>query len=130
MTLDDVHDHFDNLDINKATGLDGIAPYFLKISKTSTAPVVLTLCNLSIKTGIYPDMWKKAKLIPLYKSDSQLDTGNYRPISILAVVSKILERHVSFHIHITLLLTIFFLAANMVLGLIILAKPIILITVF
>jgi hypothetical protein len=40
-------------------------------------------------------MWKKAKLIPVNKSDSQLDRGNYRPISILAVVSKILERHVS-----------------------------------
>ena len=53
------------------------------------------LSNLSIKTGIYPDMWKKAKLMPLYKSDSQLDRGNYRPISILAVVSKILEQHVS-----------------------------------
>ena len=81
------------------------------------------LSNLSIKTGIYPDMWKKAKLMPLYKSDSQLDRGNYRPISILAVVSKILEQHVSFHIHITLLLTIFFLAANLVLRLIILANP-------
>jgi hypothetical protein len=45
MTLDDVHDHFDNLDVNKATSLDGIAPYFLKISKTSTAPVVLILSS-------------------------------------------------------------------------------------
>lgn len=95
MTLDNVHDLFNNLDVNKATGLDGIPAYFLKISKTSTAQVILILCNLSIKTGIYPDMWKRAKLIPVYKGDSQVNRGNYRPISILAVVSKILERHVS-----------------------------------
>jgi hypothetical protein len=47
--------------IKQQHGLDAwYYSYFIKISKTSTAPVVLILCNLSIKTGIYPDMWKKA----------------------------------------------------------------------
>ena len=40
-------------------------------------------------------MWKKAKFIPVYKVDDQLERSNYRPISILAVISKVLERHIS-----------------------------------
>ena len=52
------------------------------------------LINLSIDTGIVPDELKYAKVKPLYKKNSRLDAGNYRPVSILCIVSKILERAV------------------------------------
>ena len=50
--------------------------------------------NLSISSGVFPDLWKIAKVSPLHKDGSLFDRSNYRPISVLAVVSKILERHV------------------------------------
>ena len=50
--------------------------------------------NLSISEGIVPEEFKKARVKPLYKKNSTLDVGNYRLVSILCVVSKILERAV------------------------------------
>ena len=52
------------------------------------------IVNLSISEGIVPEEFKKARVKPLYKKNSTLDVGNYRPVSILCVVSKILERAV------------------------------------
>ena len=47
-----------------------------------------------IETGIYPDQWKIANVTALFKGGYILDVNNYRPISVLSVMSKILERHV------------------------------------
>ena len=47
-----------------------------------------------MKTSIFPDDWKKAKVTPIFKSGDRSDVGNYRPISILPIVSKIIERAV------------------------------------
>ena len=49
---------------------------------------------MSIDTGIVPDELKFAKVKPFYKKNSRLDAGNYRPVSILCIISKILERAV------------------------------------
>jgi len=48
--------------------------------------------NLSIDTATVPDEFKFAKVIPLYKKNSRLDPGNYRPVSILCNLSKVLEQ--------------------------------------
>ena len=48
--------------------------------------------NVSIRYSRYPSSWKQAKVIPLYKKGDLLDPKNYRPIAILPVLSKILER--------------------------------------
>ena len=50
------------------------------------------ICNISLKAGIFPNNMKIAKVIPLFKSDAEEKLKNYRPISILPVFSKILER--------------------------------------
>ena len=49
------------------------------------------IINMSLSSGIVPTKWKIAKVIPLYKSGPKSDIGNYRPISILPVLSKVLE---------------------------------------
>ena len=48
--------------------------------------------NLSFETGLFPDVLKIAKVNPLHKKESKLDHQNYRPISLLSVISKIFEK--------------------------------------
>ena len=54
--------------------------------------------NLSIVTNRFPSTWKVSKVIPLYKKEDPLDPKNFRPVSILSVLSKILEKVVSIQI--------------------------------
>ena len=49
------------------------------------------IINLSLRLGGVPDEMKTPRVIPLYKKKSKTDPGNYRPVSILTIVSKILE---------------------------------------
>ena len=58
--------------------------------------LITSIVNLSITSGTVPDDMKVARVKPLYKKNSSLEAGNYRPVSILSVVSKILE---SLYIH-------------------------------
>ena len=53
------------------------------------------LLNLSIQSGEYPKMLKKAKVTPIFKKGNKSDPNNYRPISVLPVISSIFERHIS-----------------------------------
>ena len=50
------------------------------------------ICNLSLKSGVFPDKMKIAKVLPLYKSNDKHNVSNYRPVSILPQFSKILEK--------------------------------------
>ena len=50
--------------------------------------------NRSIASGCYPQAWKLARIVPIHKSGDKATPTNYRPISILSIVSKVLERHV------------------------------------
>ena len=56
--------------------------------------IVTHLVNLSITSKIVPTCTKVAKIIPLYKKGSKVEVGNYRPVSILTSISKILEKAV------------------------------------
>ena len=76
----------------KTSGLDNISPKFLKAGALQLASKVAHIVNLSITTGIVPDELKMAKVSPLYKKNDKLEVGNYRPISVLNSVSKILEK--------------------------------------
>ena len=48
--------------------------------------------NQSIRSGIFPQEWKCAKVIPLFKEGNRSDLNNYRPISIVPIVPKVFER--------------------------------------
>ena len=77
-----------------STGLDRIGPRFLKDGADELADVVTYLVNLSITSKIVPACTKHAKVIPMYKKKSKLDIGNYRPVSVLTSISKVLEKAV------------------------------------
>ena len=79
---------------SKSMGIDGIKGIFLRDGAETISNAITHIINLSIETGIVPDQLKYAKVKPLYKKNSRLDVGNYRPVSILCTISKILERAV------------------------------------
>lgn len=83
-----------NLKVNKSTGLDKIPAKVLRLSADIIAPSLTYIFNLSLDTGIYVDDWKRARVIPIFKSEDRRKCENYRPISILPIVSKVFEREV------------------------------------
>ena len=81
-----------NVGVNKAAGIDNISRRFLKDGADILAIPVTQICNLSIKLSHFPHDCKLAKLKPLYKKGYKADPKNYRPISLLPIVSKIVEK--------------------------------------
>ena len=82
----------DTLRSDVATGTDDINARFIKDAKDELVPILTQLINLSYKLSQFPDAMKKARIKALHKKDSTEDIANYRPISILPVMSKIFER--------------------------------------
>ena len=78
--------------IKKSLGPNSIPVYKLKISNNFFSNKLCSIINLPIKTGIFPDLCKLAKVIPIFKNDNPLLCKNYRPISLLPIYSKIFER--------------------------------------
>ncbi len=77
---------------SKAAGIDGLAGKFLKDGAPHLSSPITQLCNLSISLSCFPEKCKIAKLKPLYKKGSTTEPKNYRPISLLPLVSKIIEK--------------------------------------
>ena len=82
----------DNLGAKQSSGWDGITNKLLKDLKTSLVQPLTIVFNQSISEGIFPSIMKTAMVTPLYKSGSRDLNTNYRPISLLMTISKILEK--------------------------------------
>ena len=91
-TEEDVFELITNLDGNKSTGPDDISAKMLKGTASSVTLSLTRLFNLSLTSGCFPDAWKLARVVPVPKSTDMSKPSNYRPISILSIISKILER--------------------------------------
>ena len=75
-------------------GLDFIDTKVIKLIKAEITPAITHIINLSIQQSKFPSQFKRAKVIPLLKSGDLLNPKNYRPVALLPVWSKILERAV------------------------------------
>lgn len=73
-------------------GFDGISTKLLKSLHTSLSYPLTLIINKSLETGVVPRGMKVAKVVPIYKSKDKTVMGNYRPISLLPSVSKVLEK--------------------------------------
>ena len=91
---DEVYDLLSNLDVTKANGHDDISATMLKKTAMSITPVITELFNTSIWLGEIPDELKVARITPIPKGGNASDPGNYQPISLLSILSKLLEKHV------------------------------------
>ena len=81
-----------NIDPFKSAGIDNISGKFIKEGALILARPITQLCNLSIKLSSFPTRCKIAKLKPIYKKGSKSDPANYRPISLLPLISKVIEK--------------------------------------
>ena len=84
-----------HLKSNKATGPDGISPKLLKLAIHAVSPYLTSLFRWSIHQETVYEGWKLARVSPIFKKDDSTDPGNYRPVSILWVPSKLLESEIN-----------------------------------
>ena len=80
------------ISLNKAPGLDKIPIKLIKLAGDTIYDSLLHIFNLVLDTGVFPDDLKLAKITPIYKEGDKAECGNYRPISVVPTVAKILEK--------------------------------------
>ena len=88
----EVHECLRTLNTTKACGPDEIPARILKECALEISPSLCSLFNTSLKAGKVPDEWKKSNITPVHKKDSRENVSNYRPISLLSIISKVMER--------------------------------------
>ena len=81
-----------NLPNKTSSGIDNISNKLLKQIKHIIVQPLTLIINQSLTSGIYPDKFKISKITPLHKKDDRTVISNYRPISLLPTISKIIER--------------------------------------
>ena len=81
-----------SLNSNKAHGWDGISIRMIKICDETIALPLKIIFDTALKSGSYPDKWKRANVVPVHKKESKNMLKNYRPISLLPVCGKIFKK--------------------------------------
>jgi hypothetical protein len=92
VSVSDVHNVLIKLPSSGSPGADEISASMLKFVPDVISNILAKLFNLSLASGSFPVQWKAAVVTPVYKKGSKIDLNNYRPISVLPLVSKIFER--------------------------------------
>ena len=82
-----------NLNLSKASGLDCIPVVFLKNCEPELSYILAELFNKCPNVSCFPDGWKVSSVAPVFKNVGERSTArNYRPVSLLSVVSKVFEK--------------------------------------
>ena len=99
VTKDDLTKYLNQLDLKKATGVDNISAGVLRGIHTAVTEPLCNIINKSITEGTFPNRQKQAKVLPLHKTGSFANLDNFRPISLLPIASKLMEKHVCEHLY-------------------------------
>jgi hypothetical protein len=86
-----VHTLLKNLKPHKAIGPDSIPSCILKAAADQLAPILTELYQTSLNTGVVPQDWKDAHVVPLFKKDERHLASNYRPVSLTSITCKVME---------------------------------------
>ena len=89
---DEIYKIISNLGINKSGDIYGNTSKLVKLGGPVLIQILTLLFNKSIDQGIFPSALKLSKIVPIHKGDSIFEVSNYRPISLLPIFSKILEK--------------------------------------
>ncbi|CAB4043417.1 Hypothetical predicted protein, partial [Paramuricea clavata] len=92
VTVEDILSVLKAINPSKASGPDQIPGRILKECANEIAPSLTQIINLSLRIGMLPKEWKWANVVPVFKRGDVENVTNYRPISLLSVVEKVVER--------------------------------------
>ena len=94
MTIEvhEIRDAFARVKAAKSFGTDYISSYFLKLVLPFIEISLAYLFNTSIETSSFPDYWKVSRVTPIFKEGDKSEKHNYRPISVLPVISRLFEK--------------------------------------
>ena len=91
-TASEVFNELNCLKNKKAAGSDDLSPFFIKTASLIIAPYLIYFIEFMFSQGVFPNILKIAKIIPIFKSGEKSLIENYRPISLLPVFSKVIEK--------------------------------------
>ena len=80
------------LNASKAHGYDNLSIKMIKLCEESITVPLKIIFEESLKYGVFPEIWKKANVVPVHKKEDKTLIKNYRPISLLPIFGKIFER--------------------------------------
>ena len=102
--IEDVYFHkgellllIDSIDTTKSSGFQKISSKCLKDALSVLVTQLLYIFKQSYKLGIFPKDWKKATIVPLFKGGVKENLSNYRPVTLLPIPGKLLERIIHDH---------------------------------
>ena len=92
ITPEAIETKISHLKIGKAVGPSSIPVSILKLLKGALSEPLQIIFNASFLTGTIPEWFKLARVIPVFKKGSQVSLNNYRPMSLLSIFNKLLEK--------------------------------------
>lgn len=98
ITVYEVGKFISKLKNKKSTGPDAINVFLLKAALPYIIEPLTYIYNLCIRHSVFPDAFKKAKVVPIPKTKGSMNPNDFRPISLLSVLSKPLEKHIYTHL--------------------------------
>ena len=97
MAVHEMGNYICGMNNKKSSGPDEISTQLLTLGSTCIAGSLIYIFHLCVKQNVFPSGYQKAKVIPLPKTRDHKTVNDYRPIALLSVLSKLLERHVHKH---------------------------------
>ena len=99
IVVQDIRDAIGKIKTSKSLGSDNISSYFLKLATPYIENYLVFMFNTSLETSQFPDSWKNARITPIFKDGDRTEKSNYRPISVLPVISRLFEKLVFNQLH-------------------------------